>query len=81
MAVARRPSSARAAQRSPGDTVVRVGDITDGKGAALVLDGVGGKNFSKKIPIANAFGVIVASDGYRSHRRESCAISGTSILR
>ncbi len=39
--------------------VARVAEITAGKGADLVLDGIGGKGFAQKFPMIGAFGVIV----------------------
>jgi len=42
------------------DPVARVADITAGKGADLVLDGVGGRDFAQKFPMVGAFGMIVS---------------------
>src|SRR5262245_5320363 len=42
------------------DAVARVAEITAGKGADLVLDGVGGKGFAQKFPMVGAFGLIVS---------------------
>jgi NADPH:quinone reductase len=38
----------------------RVAEITAGRGADLVLDGVGGKGFAQKFPMVGAFGMIVS---------------------
>ena len=42
------------------DAVARVAEITAGKGADLVLDGVGGKGFAQKFAMVGAFGLIVS---------------------
>ena len=42
------------------DPVARVAEITAGKGADLVFDGVGGKGFAQKFPMVGAFGMIVS---------------------
>src|SRR5258708_6305799 len=42
------------------DPVARVAEITIGKGADLVLDGAGGKDFATKFPMVGAFGLIVS---------------------
>jgi NADPH2:quinone reductase len=42
------------------DPPARVREITEGRGADLVLDGIGGKNFAQKFPMVGAFGMIVA---------------------
>src|SRR5262249_27914199 len=42
------------------DPVARVAEITAGKGADLVLDGVGGRDFAQKFPMVGAFGMIVS---------------------
>jgi NADPH2:quinone reductase len=41
------------------DPPSRVKEITGGKGADLVLDGIGGKGFAQKFPMVGAFGMIV----------------------
>jgi NADPH:quinone reductase len=42
------------------DPVARVAEITAGRGADLVFDGVGGKGFAQKFPMVGAFGMIVS---------------------
>ena len=42
------------------DPPARVRDITDGRGADLVLDGIGGKSFEQKFPMIGAFGMLIA---------------------
>ena len=42
------------------DVAARVAEITAGKGADLVLDGIGGKGFAQKFPMLGAFGLIVS---------------------
>jgi NADPH2:quinone reductase len=42
------------------DPPARVREITGGKGADLVLDGIGGKTFNQKFPMVGAFGMIVS---------------------
>jgi NADPH2:quinone reductase len=42
------------------DATSRVAEITAGKGADLVLDGVGGKGFAQKFAMVGAFGLIVS---------------------
>lgn len=42
------------------DPAVRVAGITAGRGADLVLDGLGGKGFAQKFPMIGAFGLIVS---------------------
>jgi NADPH2:quinone reductase len=42
------------------DAAARVAEITDGKGADLVLDGIGGEGFARKFPMVGAFGLIVS---------------------
>ena len=42
------------------DQNARVAEITGGRGADLVLDGIGGKGFAQKFPMVGAFGMIVA---------------------
>ena len=42
------------------DAPARVRVITEGQGAALVLDGIGGKAFAQKFPMVGAFGMIVS---------------------
>jgi NADPH:quinone reductase len=41
------------------NAVARVAEITTGKGADLVLDGIGGRSFAQKFPMVGAFGLIV----------------------
>jgi NADPH2:quinone reductase len=45
--------------RTREDPVARVAEFTIGKGADLVLDGVGGRSFAQKFPMVGAFGLIV----------------------
>ena len=42
------------------DPVARVAEITAGKGADLVLDCLGGKDFASRFPMVGAFGLIVS---------------------
>ncbi len=42
------------------DAAARVAEITNGKGADLVLDGIGGEDFARKFPMIGAFGLIVS---------------------
>jgi NADPH:quinone reductase len=42
------------------DPAARVAAITAGRGADLVLDGIGGKDFIQKFPMVGAFGLIVS---------------------
>ena len=41
------------------DPVARVAEISSGQGADLVLDGIGGKDAARKIPMIGAFGLAV----------------------
>ena len=38
----------------------RVAEITSGRGADLVLDGIGGKGFAEKLPMIGSFGLLVS---------------------
>jgi NADPH:quinone reductase len=48
-----------AVDRTCEDPVACVAEFTAGKGADLVLDGIGGKSFAQKFPMVGAFGLIV----------------------
>lgn len=60
------------------DPVARVAEITGGKGADLVLDGVGGKAFAQKFPMIGPFGMLVYY-GWIDSRPDENLISNLGI--
>jgi NADPH:quinone reductase len=60
------------------NTVARVAEITTGKGADLVLDGIGGKSFAQKFPMVGAFGLIVVY-GWLQGRPEENLVENLNV--